>query len=73
MAQHETRFSYDDSTRKRIEATLVGTERISHFVQRAVEERLTRLEARDERSRRAERMKDREYVLWLLREIKGEG
>ena len=73
MARHEARYVYDDSVKRRIEALLIGSERVSNFVQRAVEERLTRLEARDERRRREDRMKDIEYVRGLVAEIINEG
>jgi hypothetical protein len=68
MTRHETRFSYDEYTKDRIEALLVGTEKISHFVQRAVEEKLNREEARRSKGRK-ERLEDKAYISSLLSEI----
>lgn len=71
MARHETRFSYDEYTKDRIEALLVGTEKISHFVQRAVEEKLNREEARRSKGR-SERLSDKEYVRGIIHELADE-
>lgn len=67
--RYETRYSYDADTRDRIMSCLVGSEKVSNFVQRAVEERLVRLEAREGRRRREDRLKDLEYVKGLVEEI----
>lgn len=47
----ETTIRLDDGLKARIVDQLVGSESVSQFARRAVEEKLARLEARDERAR----------------------
>jgi dsRNA-specific ribonuclease len=71
-----TSFSWhDEGMKERAEALLIGGESLSQFAYRAVVEKITRMENRDEKSRRALLARDidalRPVVMEILREVRG--
>jgi len=64
-----TSFSIGPELKKRIEYLLSGTESISQFCYRAAEERVKRLEARDERARIQTLAKDKELLRETIQEM----
>ncbi len=63
-----TRFQIDDDTLNRIENLLSGTETVSQFAAKATEQRVNRLEARDERARIQLHKKDISIFLPIVEE-----
>lgn len=47
----QTRFTMTEKERRDIESLLVGTETVSQFAHKATQERVKRMQARDERAR----------------------
>lgn len=64
-----TSFQLDPDLQKRIENLLIGTESVSQFCYKAAEERVKRLEARDDRSRVQLAMRNKEIMKPIIREI----
>jgi hypothetical protein len=74
MAQRSTSFKIPDDWMKRTENLLSGTETISQFCRKAFEEKVRRMESRDERARKETLKRDiealRPAVLAILKEEK---
>ena len=64
-----TSFSIDDDLQKRIENLCSGTESVSQFCYKATEERVKRLEARDERARIQLALKNEEMIAPIIEKV----
>lgn len=61
-----TSFTMSDELHERIQNQLIGSESVSQFCHRAAEEKVNRLEKRDERARRQQFEKDLEILRPLV-------
>ena len=77
MKNHSSSISFDDNFKKRIKNQLIGTETVSQFVFSATDQRLNRLESKDDKAREKTLMRDRvilkEAIKGMLIELKKEG
>ena len=75
--KHTTSISFDDNFKKRIKHQLVGTQSTSQFVFNATDEKLNRMETKDNKAREKTLQRDREIlksaVLEMYLELKKEG
>ncbi len=75
--KHTTSISFDDNFKNRIKNQLVGTQSTSQFVFNATDEKLNRMETKDNKAREKTLIRDREIlksaVLEMYLELKKEG
>ena len=75
--KHTTSISFDDDFKNRIKNQLVGTQSTSQFVFNATDEKLNRMETKDNKAREKTLQRDREIlksaVLEMYLELKKEG
>ena len=75
--KHTTSISFDDNFKNRIKNQLVGTQSTSQFVFNATDEKLNRMETKDNKAREKTLQRDREIlksaVLEMYLELKKEG
>jgi hypothetical protein len=64
-----TSFTFSDELKARIEPLLVANESISQFAHRATEEKVNRMEARDERARKALMARDKKVLKPIFKEL----
>ncbi len=69
MKNHTTSISIDDNFKKRVKDQLVGTQSISQFVFSATDEKLNRMESKDNKAREKTLMRDREILKDAVREM----
>ena len=69
MNKHSSSISFDDDFKKRIKNQLIGTETVSQFVFSATDQKLNRLESKDNKAREKTLMRDREILKEAIREI----
>ncbi len=75
--KHTTSISFDDNFKNRMKNQLIGTQSISQFVFNATDEKLNRMETKDNKAREKTLQRDREIlksaVLEMYLELKKEG
>ena len=75
--KHTTSITFDDNFKNRIKNQLVGTQSTSQFVFNATDEKLNRMETKDNKAREKTLQRDREIlksaVLEMYLELKKEG
>ena len=69
MGDRSTSFRIDEMLEKRISPLLIGSETISQFARRAVEEKIKRMEARDDAARVQLYQRDMAILEPMVREI----
>ena len=73
MSKHTTTISYDDELKNRIIPHLSGTQSISQFFFSAAEEKVRRLETKDERARIELLKRDIRVLAPVIKEMKERG
>lgn len=73
MKDHTSSISYDEELKNRILPHLSGTQSISQFVFSATEEKVRRLETKDERARIELLRRDVKVLGPIIREMKRRG
>ena len=68
MKKHSSSISFDDDFKKRIKNQLIGTETVSQFVFSATDQKLNRLESKDNKAREKTLMRDREILKEAIKE-----
>ena len=69
MNKHSSSISFDDDFKKRIKNQLIGTETVSQFVFSATDQKLNRLESKDNKAREKTLIRDREILKEAIKEI----
>ena len=69
MNKHTSSIAFDDNFHKRIKDQLIGTQSISQFVFNATDEKLNRMETKDNKAREKTLMRDREILKDAVKEI----
>ena len=69
MKNHTSSIAFDDNFHKRIKDQLIGTQSISQFIFNATDEKLNRMETKDNKAREKTLMRDREILKDAIREM----
>lgn len=75
--KHTSSIAFDDNFKNRIKNQLIGTQSTSQFVFNATEEKLNRMETKDDKAREKTLQRDRKIlkdaVMEILREMRERG
>lgn len=67
--KHTTSITFDDNFKNRIKNQLVGTQSTSQFVFNATDEKLNRMETKDNKAREKTLQRDREILKSAVKEM----